>query len=627
MRNFELNYRADIDGLRAIAVLGVVIFHAQPDWLPGGFVGVDVFFVISGYLITRIIVSHEGDIGSFLRRFYERRVRRLVPPAIPVLISTGIGGWLLLPPAALEELAQSAIAYAIFASNWFFLSIAGYFDGPSHYKPLLHTWSLSIEEQFYILFPIPILLLMRRGLGAVAGLLAVILASSFAFSVMLMMTGQQEAAFFNSFARFWEIALGGLLALGLLRPMKSIIAQQAIGSLGMAAILISMIAFDETVSFPGASALLPTAGAAMIIFAPRSVVNRFLSTRPVVGIGLISYALYLWHWPVLVFIKYAIVGATTWHFIAGALSAGVLAWASYELIEKPVREKSVLSSSLQIFSSFSGSMLILTICSIMVWAQEGVPERFPRSAEYTQQLTVLLSENVEKRLRSVCWLSGEELKPAIDRCLDPSDATDDILLVGDSHAAQFYPSFTRAFSTSNVDLIAADSCRLQKSDQPTCDALSNWLDDLGGPDALAYQDIIFSNLLTATMAADQVVDAATRFARKGFRVTVLGPIQYYEPSLPILYSRMVGHPDKTEMLQTFTEAVHSGPFQVDTYLSETLKGTGINYVSLLAVTCPTGPDSCAHLDSTGLPVRIDASHLSAPAADFITDAIARKIRP
>ena len=211
-------YRRDIDGLRSVAALSVVLFHARISAFSGGFVGVDVFFVISGFLITGIILKHEGSTWAFFKNFYERRVRRLFPPIIPVLIFTTAFVYWLSPPDATTEYAKSLMAFLAFVSNWFFWSQSGYFDSPAQFKPLLHTWSLSIEEQFYLLFPAVILALSRYGRRPVTIFFLAVFALSLAFNVWQVWAGSLEGAYFNSFGRFWEIALGSILALNLSRP-------------------------------------------------------------------------------------------------------------------------------------------------------------------------------------------------------------------------------------------------------------------------------------------------------------------------------------------------------------------------------------------------------------------------
>jgi len=263
----KLTYRPDIDALRALAVMSVIFFHIKADLLPGGFLGVDIFFVISGYLITKIILGHEGPTRSFFPEFYERRIRRLIPPAIPVVIFSFVAGLIWLSAGQLESLSKSIIAYTGFVSNWLFLSEVNYFDVPAHYKPLLHTWSLSVEEQFYLLFPIIILALKKIHAKWVIAFYAVVFIASLALSYVFMFSGNNEAAFFNSFARFWEIALGGLLACGVLPSIKSKVMQEGMTAIGLLMIAASLFLVRETMDYNGLGSLAPTIGTAMVIHA------------------------------------------------------------------------------------------------------------------------------------------------------------------------------------------------------------------------------------------------------------------------------------------------------------------------------------------------------------------------
>ena len=616
-------YRKDIDGLRAVAVIGVLLFHAKLGWLPGGFVGVDVFFVISGYLITGIIVAHEGDIGRFLAHFYERRIRRLIPPAIPVLAFTGLGAWYLLPPAALEEFAKSVIAYAAFVSNWFFLSIEGYFDGPSEMKPLLHTWSLSIEEQFYLLFPIPILLLKGRGIGAVRTLLMGVFVLSLGLSVYLVQTGQSDAAFYNSLARFWEIALGGLLAVNVVRAPQSPALRQFAGTAGLLMIAVSMSLYSDSLPFPGLSALVPTVGAALVILGGDSLANRLLATRPFVAVGLISYALYLWHWPIFVLIQYAIIGAGPEHFALGIVASATLATASFWAIEKPARARSFHPSKALVFGSFAAVTAVTFAVGGTGWGMAGAPGRFPLAQEYATNLVSQQYATAETRLRSVCWLAEEPLAPALDRCIKARAPGENILLVGDSHAAHFYPALLETLPNAQISLIASDSCMTNIVLRDRCQEIVDWLDGIpaSGPQ---FDRVVISSRILHENVAHELAERAKRLA-ESTSVTVLGPMQFYLPDLTTLYPTMVSTFSRADMDEAFDEAVRPEPFAIDQYFKDAFAGSKVEYISVLDLTCPEGPQSCWHLDDDGLPITIDATHLTLGAAKSVVARFAAEL--
>jgi len=356
-------YRADIDGLRALAVLAVVCFHAFPNVLTGGFVGVDIFFIISGFLISSILLRSLKE-GTFsFKEFYLRRILRIFPALIVVLSACYFIGWLVLLPKEFQQLGRHMVGGTGFVSNLFFWQEAGYFDNSAETKPLLHLWSLGVEEQFYIVWPCLLLLAWKLRRDAL-NMAAFIIAVSFAVNVYTVYTDTVQA-FYSPIARFWELLLGGLLAyiqlhtihieqrvrqginsllnkfeVRSLPVLNSEKLQNSLSILGALLIAFAVIFVDRNKLFPGWWALLPTLGAYLVISAgPLAVFNRLiLSSRPMVWVGLISYPLYLWHWPLLSFATIMEVKTPSLGIRATAVAlAFVLAWLTYLLIERPVR--------------------------------------------------------------------------------------------------------------------------------------------------------------------------------------------------------------------------------------------------------------------------------------------------
>jgi peptidoglycan/LPS O-acetylase OafA/YrhL len=354
----SLDYRPDIDGLRAIAVLAVIGFHAFPGWIRGGFVGVDVFFVISGYLISTILLTGM-ERGSFrFSQFYIRRIRRIFPALIVVLLACMVVGWLVLFSVEYKALGKHVAGSAAFVSNFLLWNEVGYFDKAAATKPLLHIWSLGIEEQFYIIWPLLLYLVWKRK-AATLGLLLLLLFSSFTFNVL---SSDPAADFYSPLTRFWELMAGAVLAYlslywedlaGLFRklprPARQIIGAGAapesitrdvMAVIGLLLIVAAVLTVDETKRFPGWWALFPVAGTyLMIASGPQAWINnKLLATRGLVAIGLISYPLYLWHWPLLSFTR--IVNGTSPSSTAAAFSivaSFALAWLTYLVVEKPLR--------------------------------------------------------------------------------------------------------------------------------------------------------------------------------------------------------------------------------------------------------------------------------------------------
>lgn len=357
-----LNYRADIDGLRAVAVLCVVGFHAFPNFVRGGFVGVDIFFVISGYLITSILLSEVDSNTYSITAFYARRIRRILPALCLVLAVTAATSWFILLPNEFREVSRHLGSAATFTSNFMLWREAGYFDAEAINKPLLHLWSLAIEEQFYLIFPLLLIVLVRfRISGLVIACLSLI---SFAASTQVTMH-DADHAFYSPLTRIWELMSGALLAIHHHRSgsaaknvMMSVITANVLSVGGALLIGVAVLSLDKSMAFPGWRAFIPVAGAALLIAAgPTSVVNRLLLIRrPMVFLGLISYPLYLWHWPLLIFNLKAsgeLVSATSRLMVI--LVSVVLAWLTYNFIERPVR----LHRSPRILIPMLGALSIL----------------------------------------------------------------------------------------------------------------------------------------------------------------------------------------------------------------------------------------------------------------------------
>lgn len=311
----NLRYRADVDGLRAIAVSPVVLFHAGLQTFSGGYVGVDIFFVISGYLITSLLLKENRSRSFSIITFYDRRIRRIFPALFAVMLLSALAGGWLQTPADFQQFGQSVIATSLFSSNVFFWWKAGYFDSASDVKPLLHTWSLGVEEQFYIFFPVLLFVLYRWYSERGKYLLVLLALFSFILSVYAVET-RPSAAFYLAPTRAWELLLGSLLAFDLFPEFNSRILREVGSLFGFGFILFSVLTYSQNSAFPGLRALPPCAGAALIIHSGASGVSYIrnaLSIRPIVFVGLISYSLYLWHWPLIVLYKqYSIEEFSGW---------------------------------------------------------------------------------------------------------------------------------------------------------------------------------------------------------------------------------------------------------------------------------------------------------------------------
>lgn len=447
------DYRPDIDGLRAVAVTAVVVHHAFPSLLPGGFVGVDIFFVISGYLITSIILRGLASGRFSFATFYTRRVQRIFPALLLVLATTLVIGWYRLIPSDFEALGWHALGGAGFVSNFLLWEEAGYFDVESYGKPLLHLWSLAIEEQFYLLWPLALFALYRWRLPALRGI-AVLLLLSFALNLYLVRE-DLTAAYFNPAARGWELMMGALLAAVHLHPAgwSALLGRstpaapmrpgtaRVLGIAGAVLLVLSLALIHPDRHFPGGWALLPTLGAMLLIAAgPGSLLNRtVLASRPLVWIGLISYPLYLWHWPLLTFARLREEAAPPWVEQLGWVGLSVLlAWLTYRLVERPVR-----------FGRWSRRLVSATLVSAMVGTgvagavvhqREGFDDRFPDTVRE------LMAQPGGKKAVIQGWRHNEcmlDFRTPASRykasCIEEKRPL--IFLWGDSHAGSLYPGF------------------------------------------------------------------------------------------------------------------------------------------------------------------------------------------
>jgi len=370
-------YRADVDGLRAIAVASVLAFHAFPDQVPGGFVGVDVFFVISGFLITSILVQQVHAGGISYKGFYSRRARRILPALCLVLLACLGFGYIALLPEEFANLGRHMAAAAAFAANLSFWRESGYFAPASEFQPLLHLWSLGIEEQFYLVWPIVLAVAWRRGLN-IARVVLALTAVSFALNLVLTQV-DSVAGFYFPLSRFWELGLGCCLAIMrdsplVFKPLQRLARHGVLPGVGL--IGAAIFFFDSHTPFPGVAALMPTLGAVAILASEADTWfrRRILASRPMVFIGLISYPLYLWHWPILSF--EAILHAGTPHAIyrvAAIVLSVLLATLTYYCLEVPIRHKRAFPIGI----AMAGGAAVIGAFGVVVVLHRGVPSRFP----------------------------------------------------------------------------------------------------------------------------------------------------------------------------------------------------------------------------------------------------------
>lgn len=498
-----MKYRREIDGLRAIAVVPVVLFHAGFEVFSGGFVGVDVFFVISGYLITNIIIDEMNEGKFCLLDFYERRARRILPALFVVVLCCIPFAWFLLLPSDMRDFSQSLVAVATFSSNILFWRESGYFDTASELKPLLHTWSLAVEEQFYILFPLILMVAWRLGKRAIVSTLA----AAFVISLATAHWGaynKPDATFYLLHTRAWELLIGSFAAFYSQHRSLGTAAwvNNALSTVGLAAILYGVFAFDDVTPFPSLYALIPTVGTVLIIlFAVRgTAVHQLLSMREFAGVGLISYSLYLWHQPVFAFWRhYNFYEPSHLQMAIISLACLPLAYLTYRLVEVPFRKPNKAKDDQ--YSISQRSIFLLSTIGLFAFASLGISGYFfNRTIDFLrfnsdpQYVETYLALEEARSTSSVyfaqnrfdngdCRFSAPNLTSSIVSRLAWCHETfgSGILVFGDSHATNLFHSIVRNEQYDDVEFvvgISKNGCHLPAI-SPDChyDEIIHYLSD------------------------------------------------------------------------------------------------------------------------------------------------------
>jgi len=447
-------YRADVDGLRALAVVPVVLYHAKVAGFSGGFVGVDVFYVISGYLITSLILKDEERGRFSFASFYERRIRRIFPALFGVICFCTIVATILLAPKDFLAFGKSMLAMTFFATNILFArdtGDAGYFGRTAENYSLLHTWSLSVEEQFYIFFPTILLLCTRRAKRGAKSLLVIIALISFA--ICLWETKHRPvSAFYGFIPRAWELLLGALLAMRIVPHLDRRILRELLGVIGIAMLAWAVFGFTDDTVFPGISVLLPCLGTCMVIYGGESGpswAKSVLSFGPFVFIGVISYSLYLWHWPLIVFTRYFSAADLTGRQKLIVISCSVLlAFISYEFIEAPFRGANSQFNRREIFLLGACATGVTACIALAICVQHGFPGR------YDARIQHLVAENAKREddFLAVCgnWKKEIHGMEDISFCSLGPTSERKVMFWGDSHVQQLYPLLAKLYEQGDL---------------------------------------------------------------------------------------------------------------------------------------------------------------------------------
>lgn len=635
-------YRPEIDGLRALAVLPVLLFHSGMPGFSGGFVGVDVFFVISGYLITRIIYAELRSSSFSIVHFYERRARRILPALMVVLLAATAIEMLLISPTDMIQYAKALGATVLFGSNlWFRQQAAGYFEPDVEMHPLLHTWSLAVEEQFYIVFPLLLMVCVRYSGRRVTPAVALVTLASLAWAVWAVRTSP-NAAFYLAPSRAWELGIGALLALGAAPQLRGRAVREVLGWGGIALIVAPVLLYDGTTPFPGFAALPPCLGAALILWlAEGSSAGRILAWRPLVFVGLISYSLYLWHWPVIVLLKgiFAVDRLPIALALVAIAASLVLAVLSWRFVETPFRSPARVSRR-TIFLAAAASGGAMLALSAGLWVSRGLPQRLDATsraiAEARYDRNPRRDECMEQRPGHFCRIGKEGAAP-------------DFLFWGDSHADSLQPGVELAAQQAGTAgyIAARRSCAPLigiVQDEPGCtdstQGTVDWLaehpeirtviliarwpywrsgsyyrDEPGPPHAIRA-----ATATQAEMDRTALFDSAVRatieaLTRMGRRVVVLGDTPEIGWDVPtrLFAAHRFGTAAPAPPTATDAEARQASAAQ-------SFRATGVRYLSLLPAFCA---GTCRVMDGNA-PLYVDDDHLSAAGARAV---IAPVIQP
>lgn len=630
-------YRPDIDGLRAIAVSIVVLFHAFPAFIPAGFIGVDIFFVISGFLITGILLDELTDgvtLKAMLGQFYARRIKRIFPTLLVVLLATLLAAWFILLPDDYKKLGQQTMAGLGFVSNFLFWQQAGYFDGASDTKPLLHLWSLAIEEQFYIFFPLILLYLHRKKINLTKALW-----SLFALSVVISLYYANKnltADFYSPLTRAWELLAGSLLAVYARKPLSLASVnsrshyKKYASVVAVICLLIALYFIDKTKKFPGAWAFFPVAvGVGFILAGPQTWLNKhILASKPFVWVGLISYPLYLWHWPLLVLGHHYFGTQFDWKIKVFAIALAVILSAlCYYLLETPIRKAK--KSSAFIVKALLIMALILIYLGYSVYNKQGYPKRFP---SIIQQLTTV-NGNLQDGWRvGQCMLEYEQ--PAsqfADQCVQ-TQTHPHVFLWGDSHAGSLYPGLLALQQSGKYNFALSQRtgamcpALLHTEMRPLCKDLNNSTIEVirqTKPEIVLLYGLWTVNQYDLNQLAPTIQAIKSAGVKK---IIMLGVPVMWDGKLPDhIVAQWREGPPLAEPAQRSWRGVGKDLPALDSKMAKIAEQAGVEYISMHQLLC--NEQGCLTRPSltSSAPMSYDYGHLTVPAATFVAEQLAPKI--
>jgi peptidoglycan/LPS O-acetylase OafA/YrhL len=608
-----MQYRADIEGLRAVAIVPIVLFHAGLESIAGGFVGVDVFYVISGFLITSIIVPDlERDRFSLLD-FYRKRAVRILPALYVMVAVVLVVGSQRLFPDDLRSLAASATAAVAFVSNIHFWLSAGYFGPAAESLPLLHTWSLGVEQQFYLFYPLLLMAIRRFAPGRVVAILVATAITSFALSLAWAYRAPTDG-FYLLPSRVWELVLGGLVALGAFPKLATARGRDAAALAGLGLVLLGTAIIRAQDHFPAPWGLLPAGGTALIAaYGAEAVTARLFTWAPVRRIGAISYSLYLWHWPIITFWRFEIGDKLTLADTAIVVAASyVAAELSYRLVEQPAlkrwrkgRSGPILAGNLGVGVAVAAMAFV---ASSFAEHWRSYPPEVRKVASYADYRAWPVHQ--AQFIEGTCFVS---LGMVYDRenCLAMSPTKKNMLVFGDSHAAQYWRAIADRYSDWNVAQATGAACRPMHgvSTESHCNDFVPYVLDKYLP-THRFDVIVLAGRWLA--GEDQILAGAIKAMQAtGARVVVIGPVVEYDGEAPqiVADALMRGDPERAGRRRIMERR------ERDRAMAPVVKATGADWISAWDIECPA--DRCRLLDDEGGPMHFDYGHVTQSAAKTI----------
>lgn len=629
--HYLIKYRSEIDGLRALAVIPVILFHAGFSTFSGGFIGVDVFFVISGYLITSIIRKEINNRCFTFSDFYERRARRIIPALTLVIICCILPAWFFLLPQEMDSFSKSILYTAIFSSNLYFARSINYFSQNADLNPLLHTWTLSVEEQFYIAFPVILLVIARCSQRMMIAFLAFIGIVSIV-AAQLMIESRPNFVFFQLPTRSWELIIGCLIAItNEKRDIKkhSYINGEIGSFIGLILIISSALMFDKNTPSPSLYTLIPTLGATLvIIYANKNnITGKILSSKPFVSIGLISYSAYLWHQPLFAFVR--IVSNEEFKnvaIIASVLVTFFLSYLTWRFVERPFRNKNLINKT-TIFKFTIVTMIGFVTFGFFGKETDGFPFRYTSAQQkileyqnypfkkfYRDEICLLIPEQNFENFLSDCYANENQ---------------NELLIWGDSHAATLNHGLMQI--NNNITQLTTTVCppvyNLDTPWRKNCLEINNFVKSYIEREKPSYI-VLHANWssyegLNLYENLNNTINSI-KLKSPNSNIILVGPVPHYKPWLPELIIKNKIKIDERPLIQNYNR-VHFN--QIDSKLFKLAQSNNIHYISMINEFC--NDDGCKVFLGESNEISLstwDYGHLTAEGSIFVSHLFKKQIK-